>query len=179
VTGRRLLGVASLLFSACSSGSSPGTDAAVATCGAEIPAGQACSPLRAGSAVTPSCGTGALPSGQGGTIVDGTYVLTALTYYSADTCPTFPLAETIALSGGCMQLAVGPPLTSTASGTFTVSGNSIAITTACVHIEMDGATVRQSAPVRTFTATGTTFTLFTHDTSANPVADDMAVFTRQ
>ncbi len=177
--GRHLLGAGLLLLGACSSSNSSRTDGAVATCGAEISAGQACSALRAGSAVTPACGAGALPSGQGGTIVDGTYVLTALTYYTAGSCPTFPVAETLALGGGCMELAIGPPLTSTASGAFTVSGNSITTTTACIHIEMDGATPRQSAPVQTFTATPTTFTLFTHDTSANAVPDDMAVFTRQ
>lgn len=170
-----------LVFAACSSSASaPGVDSAVGMCGADVPAGQACHALTAtGRAVTPACGTGALPSGQGGTIVDGTYVLTSLTYYSPDGCPTFPVAETIAFTGGCLEFAVGPPLTSTASGPFTVSGSSITIGQACVDIQVDGATTRQSAPVRTFTATGTTVTLFTHDTSADPVPDDLSVFTRQ
>lgn len=102
----------------------------------------------------------------------------AITYYGSNGCPTFPVTETVAFTGGCLQLAVGPPLTSTASGPFTVSGNSITVGQSCRDIEVDGATTRQGALIRTFTATETTVTLFSHDTSANPVADNASVFTR-
>lgn len=175
---------------ACSGGASlavvdTGVDAAAdaptaGMCGADIPPGQACNALVPnGAAVTPTCTTGTVPTGQGGTIVDGTYVLTAQTYYNASTCPTLALRQTVVFAGGCLQLAAGPaPLDLTASGTFTVAGSSFNLTRTCIHLSADGATFMESGLPQTFTATGTTFTLFSHSAASTPIAYS-AVFTKQ
>jgi hypothetical protein len=190
---RRLLGVTLAVvcaLAACSDGGGAKNDGAVdgavdgasgGTCSAGTPPGQACNALVAtGAAVTPTCISGTLPVGQGGTIADGTYVLTASTYYNAASCPTFGVTETVEFAGGCIQVAVGSPFPATTSGTFTVSGNTLLLTQTCFHVAVDGATVTQNTSNNTFTATGTTFTTFSHSTvagNANP--DSVAVFTKQ
>jgi hypothetical protein len=171
--------------------SSTGTSADAATgkdaptgggmCGADNPAGQECTSLKAtGAPVTATCMTGTLPSGQGGTIVDGTYVLTAQTYYNRNTCPTIALSETIAFAGGCLELASGNPLPATASGPFTVSGANITLTESCIHLGVDGETVRPDTSMKTFTATATTFTLFSRDApDAGTSTNSVTVYTKQ
>jgi hypothetical protein len=150
-------------------------------CGAGIPAGQECSAVRAtGAPVTPTCVSGTLPSGQGGTIVDGTYVLTAQTYYNRITCPTIAVSETVAFGGGCLEIAAGVPLSVTASGTFTVSGANFMSTLSCVHFDVDGGTFRPNTAAQTFTATATTFTLFSSDApDAGTSTNSVTVFTKQ
>src|SRR5450432_3920658 len=146
---------------AATTGADTAVDAPTAgMCGADVPPGQACNALvPKGAAVTPTCTTGMIPTGQGGTIVDGTYVLTAETYYNAPTCPTIAPRETIVFAGGCLQLASGPsPLDITASGTFTVAGSRFNLTRTCIRLNADGATFMESDLPQTFTATGTTFT---------------------
>jgi hypothetical protein len=82
-------------------------------CGADIPPGQACnSVLDRSAAITPACMTGTLPAGTGGTIVDGTYHLTAQTYYNVGLCPTIALSGTLVVAGGCEQIVVDTPVVS-------------------------------------------------------------------
>jgi hypothetical protein len=123
-----------------------------------------------------------LPTGQGGTIVDGIYNLSSITYYNHQSqCPTtFILSETIAFTSGCLELATGGLLAATASGTFTVSGNNFALTRTCIHVDTDGATVQNSTSTSTYTATPITFTLFSHDNgSINSNPDTASVFKLQ
>jgi hypothetical protein len=150
-------------------------------CGADIPPGQACNALvAAGPSVTPTCTTGTMPTGEGGTILDGTYVLTAQTYYSVTTCPTIPLVETIQIAGGCVQVASSAPFPVTGSTTFAAAGNSITLTQKCIHTDIDGATITPDAPTETFTATATTFALYTQNAAVgNPNRDRVEVFTKQ
>lgn len=150
-------------------------------CGADVPPGQECNALvLPGAGVMPTCTTGTMPTGQGGTIVDGTYVLTAATYYNAPTCPTFLVMETIAFAGGCLQDAIGPaPFAATFSGTFTIAGSNITTTQTCSHLDSDAATIMRNASTTTFTATSTTFTLFTQRTGAGNAGSDFAVFTKR
>src|SRR5262245_29922908 len=101
-------------------GSSPGM------CGADVPAGQACNTLaNIGSPITPTCVTGTMPTGIGGTILDGTYVFTSQTYYNDSACPTTPVAETIVVSGACIQGIFETIITGTVSTTFVVQGDNI------------------------------------------------------
>jgi hypothetical protein len=51
-----------------------------------------------GAQVAASCTDGGAPEVTGGTIADGTYVLTSATYYG--TCVTSVLAETVVVTGG-------------------------------------------------------------------------------
>jgi hypothetical protein len=150
-------------------------------CGAGTPAGQECNSVKAtGAPVTPACVSGTLPAGQGGTIVDGTYVLTAQTYYNPTNCPTLALSETLLFGGGCLDVATGTPFPATASGTFTVSGARLMLTRTCIHIDIDGATTTPDMAMNTFTATPTTFTIFGRNSpDGGAPQDTVTVFTRQ
>lgn len=150
-------------------------------CGADTPAGQECTALKAtGAPVPPTCMSGTLPTGQGGTIIDGTYVLTRQTYYNRNTCPTMAVSETIAFAGGCLELVSGSPLPATFSGQFTVSGANFMATQMCIHLDVDGATVRPDVSIKTFTATPTTFTLFSQDApDAGIRTNSVTVYTKQ
>ena len=46
-----------------------------------------------------------MPTGTGGTIADGTYVLTGETYYGLVACSQIPISATLRLSSGCGELA--------------------------------------------------------------------------
>ena len=144
-------------------------------CGADVPPGQQCNTLtNVGATITPTCVSGQIPTGSGGTIVDGTYVLTSQTYFQ-DACLQLPLSETIAIAGDCIQIVFAGFLSGTASGRLTTQGNAI-MTSAptCQHLDVDAA-VTMDARMKTYTATGTTFTLFSVDPAGS---SDVAVFTR-
>ena len=182
MAGAVLCVLAGCSSSGTSTDGATGNDAVgIGMCGAGTPAGQECNAVTSmGAPVTPTCVSGASPTGQGGTIADGTYVLTAQTYYNRSTCPTIALSETVVFSGGCLELATGTPFPATASGTFTVSGANLMLTQTCVHIDVDGATTTSNAAVNTFTATPTTFTLFSHNSpDGGTPSDTMTVFTKQ
>jgi hypothetical protein len=153
-------------------GASPGM------CGADVPPGQACNTLsNVATAITPTCVSGTIPVGTGGTIADGTYVLTSQTYYQDTTCSKVPLSETIAIAGDCIQLVFGSIFTGTLSGTLTTQGNTFAATQTCQHFDVDGAVVSMDAQMKTYTATSAAFTLFSVNTTTG--TSDVAVFTRR
>ena len=128
-----------------------------------------------GPTITPTCDPGPIPKGVGGTIVDGTYVLTAETYYGS-TCPKTPLSATVAIAGGCLQEASDADQSSLrVSATVVVSGNELMTTPTCYPA---GVTLGGTAP--TFTAVGSTLTVFNNNSqmgSSNP--DYSTVLTRQ
>jgi hypothetical protein len=127
------------------------------TCSASVPDGAACNTLtNLAPTIIPTCATGTIPTGTGGTIVDGTYFLTGETYYVGANCPQSPVSATIVIAGDCVQQA-GELRGSNvaASFTLTVHGNVAAPTATC----LPGGTT-PSVPV-TFTATGSTLTIFT------------------
>jgi hypothetical protein len=158
----------------------PPDNASPGTCSADVPAGQECNTLtNLGNVVTPTCATGTLPTGLGGTIVDGTYVLTSQQKYRTDCSTTtpLPLAETIAIAGDCIQGVFGQILAGTSSVRYTTQGSSFTETVTCIHSDTDGAVIRQDPTVRTYTATGTTFTLFETDPTTGEMG--VAVFTRR
>jgi len=168
-----------MAWTGCGSGTGLSPDAMPAgTCGADVPAGQACNNLvNSAAAVTPTCTTGILPAGQGGSIVSGTYHFTAQTYYNVSSCPTTGVAETLVLAGGCLQVVSGEPLAATASATYVVQGNQLTMTTTCV--DTGGLSGMLDTPTKTFTATSTTLTIFTLNSAvgnANP--DRVEVFTK-
>jgi hypothetical protein len=174
----------SFALAACGGGN--GTSSAVdgatgGLCSADVPPGQACNALVAsGAGVTPTCATGATPTGQGGTIVDGTYLLTAETYYnySGTVCPTFPINEIIQFAGDCFQAASSSPISFTVSGTFSTAGNSFSSARQiCFHIAVEAGT--KSSPTETFTATATTMTFFAHEAAGSPNPDLVTVYTKQ
>jgi hypothetical protein len=119
-----------------------------------------------------------MPTGQGGTIVNGTYVLTAATYYTASNCPPDPMMETIELGHGCFQYVTGPSPLTTGSETFTVAGSNITFTRTCFDVDAghSGSIGNNPATSGTFTATGTTFSLFVQRTT-QPSSE--LVFTKQ
>jgi hypothetical protein len=191
IWGRRAIertaGAMLCLLAGCSSTSSGGDGAVDMTtttggmCGAGIPAGQECNDVQAmGAAITPTCVSATMPVGTGGTIVDGTYELTSNTYYKG--CETLPISETVVISGDCLEIATGTPFRITASGTFTVAGASLMATSACFHIDVDGATTTRSGPSSntTFSATPTSLTLFNPgSTDGGSTSSTVAVFTRR
>ena len=174
---------------ACSSDSSPGPDGSspdgssdgtvAATCGAGTPAGQACTNAPDnGAVITPTCATGAMPSGTGGTVIPGTYHLTAQTYYNVPSCPSTALSGTLVIGGGCIQSSTDTPIVATTSSVLTIHGNIAEINVQCVNAGAFMGNV--DAPNRTFTATATTFTMFTMNAQAgNPNPDRGEVSTRE
>jgi hypothetical protein len=117
-----------------------------------------------------------MPVGTGGTISDGTYVLSAQTYYADANCPQQPLSATLVTAGDCWQeVAQSNSDKFTASFTGVVRGNQFTVTLTCSSI---GAS--QSTPTSTFTATGQTLTVFTLNSAAGNSNPDMSdVFTKQ
>ena len=174
---------------ACSSDGSPSpdgsspdgsTDGAVAAmCGAGTPAGQACTDAPDNApAITPTCTTGAMPTGTGGTIVAGTYYLTAQTYYNVSFCPSTALSGTLVIGGGCIHSSTDTPLVATTSSTLTIHGNVAEIDLQCVNAGR--LPVSPDAPNWTFTATPTTFTRFTMNAQAGNINPDrVEVFAKQ
>jgi len=179
-----LFGLAGCSSTAPSLGNDGAADTMTTTggmCGVGIPAGQACNMVKAmGATSIQSCVTGAIPAGTGGTILDGTYELTSQTYYNSN-CSQIAVAETVVFSGNCLELATSVPVQFTGSGTFTVAGANFMLTTNCVHVDVDGATTMSNpSRTQTFTATPTSFTLFTNNSASGGTGSDtVAVFTRR
>jgi hypothetical protein len=122
-----------------------------------------------GAAVTPMVSTGAAPSPGGGTLVDGTYALTAFTLYGADTsCQTElqdvqtlgigTVSETYVLSGSTVEVvSVEFGTANSTSSTFTVDGSELDVDTTCSAAGSTGTSAVG------FTAAGTTVLLFGTD----------------
>jgi hypothetical protein len=127
-----------------------------------------------------------MPTGTGGTLVYGTYVLTSQTFYNGSTlnCAAdhLPVRATIAISDGCYQevLSDDGGLVATASVSFMLQGNSVTSRLTCADYgDLDGGVIRD-VPTKTFTATATTYTLFVANSAAgNPNPDGVGVFTKQ
>jgi hypothetical protein len=120
-----------------------------------------------GSQVFFSCSTGVVPTPQGGTVVDGTYVLTAVIFYGGCPPPTpASVAETLIFSGGTFEVVANPSdgEVQRTTGTYTQSGSNFLENDLCPQ---------PGSFVAIFDATPTTFRLFVVDT---PTA--VAVFTR-
>lgn len=188
---RNLACAAVLMPLACSSGTamspdgaSDGTSAGI--CSANVASGQPCNTLANNALQTvPQCVTETMPTGTGGTIVDGTYVLTSQTYYNVSSCTppmTLPLRETIVISGGCFQAVFATYddfLAGTASVSFEVQGNTVTSRLSCAA-SGSVASGLFDTPTQTFTATATTYTLFTsNSTAGNSNPDRVDVFTKQ
>src|SRR5580704_3602626 len=105
-----------------------------------------------GPTITPTCSSATPPTALGGTYADGTFVLTAETYYQSANCvPGSSISQTLRVSGGCEEWAGtssagsdgGPNSTTSGSTTFAVQGNEI---------------VGNELATESFTATATTVT---------------------
>lgn len=158
-----------------------GEDAARAgMCNFAVPAGQACHALAdMGSPVKPTCVAGTIPSGSGGTVADGVYVLTAQTLYNTPSCPSVSLSQTLRITGTCLETTSGTAAPATGSATLTLSGSTFNISRICVHVDGDGGFTMAGPSVHTFDATATTLTLYTDYTSpGQPGTDNVAVYTR-
>jgi hypothetical protein len=162
-------------------GNGPDGQTGGGSCSANVPAGQACNTLaNVGSRVTPTCGTGTMPTGTGGTIVDGTYALTSQTYYGLASCSTETVSGTIEIAGGCVQIVSGAPIPATGSFTIVAQGASLMMTETCLDLGVEAGAVSPDAPAKTFTATPTTFTLFTMNAAAgNPNPDRVETYAKQ
>jgi len=120
-----------------------------------------------GSQVSFICSMGVAPTPQGGSIVDGTYVLTAVIFYGGCPAPTpTSIAETVIFSGGTFQVVATPSggEVQRTTGTYTLSGSNFLENDLCPQ---------PGSSVAIFDATPTTFRLFD---SATPTL--VAVFTR-
>ncbi|MGO8992792.1 MAG: hypothetical protein ACLQVI_05660 [Polyangiaceae bacterium] len=100
--------------------------------------------------VTGTCPAGAQPVGVGGTVVDGTYVLTAQVRYADAGCGgTFQ--STMIVQGGCCERTdLSGTLPFESNSTFQTTGNVLTRATTCGLVE----------PPATYTATPTTITIF-------------------
>ncbi len=132
--------------------------------------GAGCNTLSPGAAVTLVCAPdgGTPPVPTGGTILPGTYRLTALTEYGG--CTPAALAQTVAITATTMQTAADSTITglSYVSGTYVASGTALVETTTCPT----AATNNYQFSVDT-TASVTTITLISSGSGL------VAVFTKQ
>jgi hypothetical protein len=135
-------------------------------CSSDVPSGGACNTIvDVGTAVAPTCATGALPTGTGGAIVDGTYVLTSQTYYDG-ACPSVPISATLVGAGDCLQISAtlyeGAGVPYTFSAVRSVQGNQYAATLTCP--------IASACPSQTltFTATASELTLFEPASACGP-----------
>jgi hypothetical protein len=171
----RVAAVACLTFGAACG---PATTAATSdggSCSANVPAGQACNTLtNVGAMITPTCDPGSIPTGTGGTIVDGTYTLTAQVYYGG-TCTTTGVNATLEIVGDCVQEVSGAPLPTTGSTTHTVSGTSITRTVTCLDVVgVDAGHFSYDTTTSTFTATPTSFTIYIKNSGTSSQNPDRA-----
>jgi hypothetical protein len=153
-----------------------------ATCGAAITEAGVCTLLSDRSnPITPTCAPGTIPSGAGGPIADGTYVLTAQTYFGATLCPSDPISATLTISGTCYQEIARADFTEgglppfTASFVVTPEGSQVAIQPTCV----DYPGGMGNPQTLTYTATGSTFTLFNSQPPTSDALDRIDFFTKR
>jgi len=150
--GAMLVGLGAV--AACGGSMSMSTDGGPAgMCSANVPPGEACNTL---------------------TNVGWTYTLTSQTYYGLTGCPSEPVSSTIEIAGGCIQSVSGSPLPATASQTYTVAGAMITANPTCLHVGVDAGGFTVDAPGKTFTATPTTFTVFTKNSGTSSPNPDRA-----
>ena len=143
------------------------------TCGVGVAQGQACNTVTdIGTVVTPTCMSGTIPAGTGGTIVDGTYTLTSQTYYGSTTCSYGSISGTVEITGGCVQQASGTPIPVAISTTYSTAGATITRTVTCIGTGgLDASALSLDTPTSTFTATSTTVAIFIKNSgtsSSNP-----------
>jgi hypothetical protein len=103
-------------------GSACRPDKSALECGAP----QACGPV-----VEPVVVMGAKPLPQGGTIVDGTYELRAMAAFLTAGSTNAMFQETRVFSQGTMSVTLNSPQTRVTSGSYSVSGTTITLTTTC------------------------------------------------
>ncbi len=178
------VGVAAIVYlcagAACGSsqvvsdaGDGPTSDAGAGSCSANVPSGQACNTLTSvGAAITPTCVSGAIPTGTGGTIVDGTYTLTSQTYYGTTACSSTPVNATLEIAGGCVQEVTSLPIPVTVSTVHTVAGATITRTLTCLDTGVDAGPLSLDSPTATFTATPTAFTIFIKNSGTSSANSD-------
>jgi hypothetical protein len=134
--------------------------------------GAGCNTLTPGAPVTVVCAGdgGGAPNPAGGTIADGTYVLTSIT--ALGPCIVLDVAQTLVITGTTIQTVVEDSITGVARGnsTYTVSG-------AGVFSQLMETNTCPDTMARAFgyTAAGNTLTLYSNDSGTITVA----VLTRQ
>jgi hypothetical protein len=172
-TARAALGAILLIGLACGSpaarvdaGDAASSDAALDG-GADALDGGACNAIdQLADPVTTSCDPGAPPAAAGGTIADGTYLLTESHFFGA--CESNVLSETLVVSQGTVQSIATDATTGTVtrrSFTYTVTGGSTILseTETC-----PGAFIANVG----FTATASRLTIFMR----NALGSRMSVF---
>jgi hypothetical protein len=127
-------------------------------CGGPMPEGGTCNAVvQRGALVQPTCAPGAPPRMTGGTVANGTYILTSETEYG---CPEAggngASSETFVVSGACIESIIGSAETVTDTASW--QGNQITIRFLCPP---GGG----SAKTYTFTATSTTLAFLLTDQS--------------
>ena len=150
----RLLPILTLAIAAgCSSPAGPGPSSDAGPCSRDPDAGGDCNAIaQQGSQVIATFTSGDPPAPTGGTIVDGTYVLTSATYYG--TMVTSTVSETAVVASGCIMAV----LTDQQSGA--IERNNLAYTTSGTDL-----TETHTCPLSTvtttvsFSTTATTLTL--------------------
>jgi hypothetical protein len=150
-------------------------------CGADVADGGACNEIRdVGSAITPTCTTGEVPVGTGGTIAGGTYTLVAETYYNAAHCPGGNLSATLVIEGGCYRMVEHSSPGDERSAEVRVSFKAQAQGDLLISQVTCSPIAGRPALAKTFTAEQSTLMFFTANAAAgssNP--DRVEMFVRQ
>lgn len=110
----------------------------------------------------------------GGTVIDGTYVLTKFVIHTpafADGTVLLPIGKTTAvIGGGTMRIVLTDPqgAVKRTNETLTLAGMAVTTASACTFPQVDAAAAPRTGK---FTATATTFTIFL-DTPNGPIVNE-------
>lgn len=157
----------------CSSGPSPS--------GVMCPTEPGCNSVNDTSLpVNATCLSGTMPTGTGGTIADGTYVLTSQTFYNAGSVCPGPLAQTLVVTGSCAQVATvaypnGASTNIQGTVSLTTQGSAITLFPQCTASASGDFTPELQQG--TYTATATSVTFYIRGCSGKP--DEVDVVTKQ
>jgi len=138
--------------------SATNADTSTVACTALPDAGAACNAIVNIGTDKPIVATGtALPTGTGGTIVDGRYVLTDVSSYTGSALTGITLKQTLELCAGVGQFVDDQPGKPTAHKSFTLApvGTAPNVTTTCSTEVPD-----TNIPYSSYTATPTTLTFY-------------------
>jgi hypothetical protein len=128
----------------------PETDAGPSSCGATGDGGECNGIAQVGSPVTGTCESTTQPQGAGGTIADGTYVLTARVGYGSG-CTATTYTATMVIAGNCVERVDGQATSAVRRNhALATSGNVLTRTATC----------GSALPAATYTATPTQLVVF-------------------
>jgi hypothetical protein len=151
------------LLLGCSGGDDDGADAGVDGVNCDAIA-------NVGAAISVAFEAGPPPEMTGGTVTDGTYVLTSEVFYNGETDDTTTSKRTLVIAKGTLKNAESEDgdADRIIAGTYSTSGTALTLSTVCP---------RATTLVFPYTATASTVALLTNDGSTD--GNDLETYSKQ